>query len=66
MSKQKTGFCGEMSNKAVLKSKEAGEMLCGNKQEIEKILPYVADSLQKALRYIAATNFAEVDRKSVV
>lgn len=35
-------------------------MLCGNKQEIEKILPYVADRLQKALRYIAVTNFAEV------
>lgn len=35
-------------------------MLCGNKQEIEKILPYVSEGLQKALEYIKETNFAEV------
>lgn len=35
-------------------------MFCGNRQEIEKILPYVSEGLQKALQYIAKTNFAEV------
>ena len=27
-------------------------MICGNKQDIEKILPYVSEGLQKALQYI--------------
>ena len=35
-------------------------MLCGNKQDIEKILPYVSEGLQKALQYIRETNFAEL------
>lgn len=35
-------------------------MLCGNKQDIEKILPYVSEGLQKALQYILETNFAEL------
>ena len=35
-------------------------MICGNKQDIEKILPYVSEGLQKALQYIKETNFAEV------
>ena len=26
-------------------------MICGNKQDIEKILPYVSEGLQKALIY---------------
>ncbi|MCD8360371.1 MAG: YhcH/YjgK/YiaL family protein [Acidaminococcaceae bacterium] len=34
-------------------------MLCGNKQDIEKILPYVSEGLQKA-QYIRETNFAEL------
>lgn len=33
-------------------------MLQGNKQDIEKLLPYVGEGLQKALRYIAATDFS--------
>lgn len=36
-------------------------MICGNKQDIEKILPYVSEGLQKALQYIKETNFAEVN-----
>ena len=35
-------------------------MICGNKQDIEKIMPYVSEGLQKALQYIKETNFAEV------
>lgn len=33
-------------------------MINGNKNDIEKVLPYVNDSLQKALQYIAATDFS--------
>ena len=39
-------------------------MICGNKQDIEKILPYVSEGLQKALQYIKETNFAEVKNRS--
>ena len=28
-------------------------MICGNKQDIEKILPYVSEGLQKALQYLS-------------
>lgn len=35
-------------------------MLCGNKKDIEKLLPYVAESLQKALQYICETDFTKV------
>ena len=30
-------------------------MIFGHKNEIEKLLPYVSEDLQKALQYIAAT-----------
>lgn len=36
-------------------------MLQGNKNDIEKILPYVSERLQKALSYIAATDFSKVE-----
>ena len=32
-------------------------MICGNKQDIEKILPYVSEGLQKALQYIKETYY---------
>ena len=35
-------------------------MLQGNKNDIEKLLPYVSERLQKALAYIAATDFSKV------
>ena len=35
-------------------------MLQGNKNDIEKTLPYVSERLQKALTYIAATDFSTV------
>ena len=33
-------------------------MLQGNKKDIEKLLPYVSERLQKALAYVAATDFS--------
>ncbi len=35
-------------------------MLQGNKNDIERLLPYVSERLQKALTYIAATDFSKV------
>ena len=35
-------------------------MLQGNKKDIEKLLPYVGERLQKALAYVAATDFSKV------
>ncbi len=35
-------------------------MLQGNKNDIEKLLPYVSERLQKALAYIAATDFSKI------
>ncbi len=35
-------------------------MLQGNKKDIERLLPYVSARLQKALAYIAATDFSKV------
>jgi biofilm protein TabA len=35
-------------------------MLQGNKNDIERLLPYVSERLQKALAYIAATDFSKV------
>ena len=35
-------------------------MIFGHKNEIEKLLPYVSEDLQKALKYIAATDFSKV------
>ncbi len=35
-------------------------MLQGNKNDIERLLPYVSERLQKALSYIAATDFSKV------
>ena len=35
-------------------------MIFGHKNEIEKLLPYVSEDLQKALQYIAATDFSKV------
>jgi len=36
-------------------------MLQGNKKDIEKLLPYVSECLQKALAYVAATDFSKVE-----
>ena len=36
-------------------------MLQGNKNDIEKLLPYVSERLQKALAYVAATDFRKVE-----
>ena len=36
-------------------------MLQGNKNDIEKLLPYVSERLQKALAYVAATDFSKVE-----
>lgn len=36
-------------------------MLQGNKKDIEKLLPYVSERLQKALAYVAATDFSKVE-----
>lgn len=36
-------------------------MLQGNKKDIEKLLPYVGERLQKALAYVAATDFSKVE-----
>lgn len=36
-------------------------MLQGNKNDIEKLLPYVSERLQKALAYVAATDFGKVE-----
>ncbi len=35
-------------------------MITGNKSDIAKVLPYVSEGLQKALAYIAATDFAHI------
>lgn len=35
-------------------------MLQGNKNDIAKLLPYVSERLQKALAYIAATDFSKL------
>ena len=35
-------------------------MITGNKNDIAKILPYVSGGLQKALQYIAATDFSTI------
>lgn len=35
-------------------------MITGNKKDIAKVLPFVSADLQKALQYIAATDFSEV------
>lgn len=47
-------------------------MINGNKNDIEKLLPYVNDGLKKALQYIAATDFStlangeyEIDERKV-
>lgn len=49
-----------MSNKVILNLKGVLAVICGNKQDIEKIMPYLSANLQKALAYIAQTNFAAV------
>ena len=36
-------------------------MLQENKKDIEKLLPYVSERLQKALAYVAATDFSKVE-----
>ena len=36
-------------------------MILGNKSDIAKVLPYVGEGLQKALAYIAATDFAYIE-----
>lgn len=36
-------------------------MITGNKSDIAKVLPYVDEGLQKALAYIAATDFAHIE-----
>ena len=36
-------------------------MLQGNKNDIEKLLSYVSERLQKALAYVAATDFSKVE-----
>ena len=36
-------------------------MLQGNKKDIEKLLPYVSERLQKALAYVADTDFSKVE-----
>lgn len=36
-------------------------MLQGNKKDIEKLLPYVSERLQKALAYVAAADFSKVE-----
>ncbi|MBR4847425.1 MAG: YhcH/YjgK/YiaL family protein, partial [Phascolarctobacterium sp.] len=36
-------------------------MILGNKSDIAKVLPYVGEGLQKALAYIAATDFAHIE-----
>ena len=36
-------------------------MLQGNKKDIEKLLPYVSERVQKALAYVAATDFSKVE-----
>lgn len=36
-------------------------MLQGNKKDIEKLLPYVSERLQKALAYVAVTDFSKVE-----
>ena len=36
-------------------------MITGNKSDIAKVLPYVGEGLQKALAYIAATDFAHIE-----
>lgn len=35
-------------------------MISGNIQDIAKVIPYVDESLQKALQYLAATDFSEL------
>lgn len=35
-------------------------MLQGNKKDIEKLLPYVSKRLQKALAYVAETDFSKI------
>ncbi len=35
-------------------------MIFGHKTDIEKLLPYVSEDLQKALKYLAATDFTKV------
>ena len=36
-------------------------MILGNKSDIAKVLPYVGEGLQKALAYIAATDFVHIE-----
>ena len=36
-------------------------MITGNKSDIAKVLPYVSEGLQKALAYIAATDFCHIE-----
>ena len=36
-------------------------MLQGNRKDIEKLLTYVSESVQKALAYVAATDFSKVE-----
>lgn len=35
-------------------------MLQGNKNDIERLLPYISERLQRALAYVAATDFSKV------
>ncbi len=35
-------------------------MIFGHKADIEKVLPYVSEDLQKALKYLAVTDFGKV------
>ena len=41
-------------------------MIQGNVQDIEKVLPYVSERLQKALQYIAQTDFSKLPNGKVV
>ena len=41
-------------------------MIQGNIQDIEKILPYVSERLQKALKYLAATDFSKLPNGKIV
>lgn len=36
-------------------------MIFGNKNDIAKVLPYVSENLQKALNYVATTDFSKVE-----
>ena len=41
-------------------------MITGNKSDIAKVLPYVSEGLQKALAYIAATDFCHIENGFVL